>query len=144
MKNIVRTLSLLFALMLSTVTFAHAEAFDLSSLSYDELIALHKQVSKAIMQSDEWKEVTIPIGTYVIGEDIPAGDYTVTYTGRVQSCLCIYPDIKSVGGIDFTFHILNPTVYDSSSIGKLSLSDGQVLEITYGSVIFTPYKGLGF
>ena len=144
MKNIVRVLSLLFVLMLSVATFAHAETFDISALSYDELIALHKQVSLAIMQSDEWKEVTVPIGTYVIGEDIPAGDYTVTYTGRVQSCLYIYPDIKSVGSYDFSLHILNPSVFDSGSIGKLSLSDGQVIDIQYGSVVFTPYTGLGF
>ncbi len=139
MKNTVRILSLLFVLMLSTVTFAHAEFFDLSSLSYDELIALHKQVSMAIMQSDEWKEVTVPVGTYVIGEDIPAGNYTVVYDGGMQACLYItspnerYKDAHLLGDI-----------WESYTIGKLSLSDGQVLEITYGSVVFSPYTGLGF
>lgn len=139
MKNTVRILPLLFALVFSAVTFAHAETFDLSGLSYDELIALHKRVGLAIIQSDEWKEVTVPVGTYIVGKDIPAGDYTVTYEGRIQACLSI-----SFDGVVLGFHILNPTVYNTDSIGKLSLSEGQVLDITYGEVVFTPYKGLGF
>lgn len=139
MQNTVRILSLLFALMLSTVTFAHAETFDFSGMSYEELISLHKQVSMAIMQSDGWKEITVPIGSYVIGKDIPAGDYTVTYEGRVQACLNIYVD-----GVLWNLYWISPTLYNTNSIGKLSLSDGQVLDITYGEVIFTPYKGLGF
>ena len=139
MKNTVRIISLLLALLFSTLAFASAESFDLSGLSYDELITLRQRIDLAIMQSDGWKEVTVPVGTYVIGRDIPAGDYTVTYEGRMQACLSI-----SVGGIVWGFHILNPSLYKTNSIGKLSLSDGQILDITYGEVIFTPYKGLGF
>lgn len=133
MKNTIRILYLLFALMLSTVTFAHAETFDLSGMSYDELIALHKQVSIAIMQSDEWKEVTVPVGEYVVGEDIPAGAYTLTAHNLTD--IEVYSNGKCVH---------NHCLASSEQVGKLSLQDGQVVKIKYGSVVFSPYIGLGF
>ena len=143
MKNTVRILSLLFALMLSAVTFVHAEPFDLSNLSYEELIELHKQVSLAIMQSDEWKEVTVPAGTYIIGQDIPAGDYTVTYTGIAQSVLYVYPSAQA---LEEGTQVFSKILSDAwgISVGKLSLTDGQVIVIQSAPVVFTPYKGLGF
>ena len=144
MKNTCRIISLLFVLLFSILTVASAETFDISDLSFAELVALKEKINLAIMQSDEWKEVTVPVGTYTVGTDIPAGDYTVTYEGRIQSCVYVYPNIHSVGSYNYPFYILNSVVMDSSSIGKLTLTDGQVIKIEYGSVVFRPYTGLDF
>lgn len=88
--------------------------------------------------------VTVPVGTYIVGKDIPAGEYTVTYNGRVQSVIYIYPNESSVGGMFSEWHILNSSLMNSNTIGRLSLTDGQAVKIEYGEVVFTPYQGLGF
>lgn len=143
MKNTFRIISLLLVLLFSTIVFANAETIDLSTLSFDELVALRQQIDMAIMQSDEWKQVTVPVGTYIIGKDIPSGDYAVAYTGRVQSFLCIYPDIQSVGDYQCSSHLLS-SMMGNTTIGKLCLTEGQVIVIEYGELVFSPYKGLDF
>ena len=50
---------------------------DLSTMSVDELIALNKAVVMELMSRKDFKEVTVPAGEYKVGEDIPAGIYTV-------------------------------------------------------------------
>ena len=57
--------------------FAFADLPDISSLSYDELVQLKDQLNLAIWNSQEWQEVTVPPGTWKIGEDIPAGHWTI-------------------------------------------------------------------
>lgn len=63
-------------LLLSAVSALAAE-IDLSGMSYDELVALKDQINLAMWQSDEWQEVEVPQGVWVVGEDIPAGKWTV-------------------------------------------------------------------
>lgn len=139
MKYTLRIVSLLLVLLFSILTFASAETIDISGLSYDELVALKKQINLAIMQSKEWKEVTVPVGKYIVGTDIPAGDYTVTYNDSFQAAICIF----SGDGKLLSYDSLGE-LWRSSKIGKLTLLDGQTLGIEYGEVIFTPYTGLGF
>ena len=54
-----------------------ADLPDISGLSYDELIQLKNQINLAIWNSEEWQEVTVPPGTWIIGEDIPAGHWSI-------------------------------------------------------------------
>ena len=56
---------------------AAAEEPDLSGLSFDQLVALRERLNLAIWSCQEWQEVTVPAGTWVIGVDIPAGHWTV-------------------------------------------------------------------
>ena len=81
------------------------------------------------------KEVTVPIGVYVVGEDIPAGTYTIKSTGR-YFYYSVYTDTGS------------PLAYGSilaeECVGKITLENGYTVEIEYSPVIFAPYKGLGF
>lgn len=56
---------------------ASAAAPDLSGMSFDDLVALRDQLNLAIWNSAEWQEVTVPAGVWTIGEDIPAGHWTV-------------------------------------------------------------------
>lgn len=106
----------------------------IQGMSYDELVSLNKQINLAIMQSDEWREITVPIGEYIVGEDIPAGTYTVT-TGESYCSLEIHSNGKKVHDFDS----FGPEV-----IGKLALTDGQVVLVEYDYVVFKPYVGLGF
>ena len=70
----VLTFILVFVCM---ATFAVADTHDMSNLTFDQLVDLHHRIAVEIMSRPEWKEVEVPAGEWAIGEDIPAGFYSV-------------------------------------------------------------------
>ena len=135
---------------------ALAENIDLSSLSYGELISLINQAQLEIMKSDKWQEVEVPPGTYIVGKDIPAGQWTISVhdsgyvdfeigtaikkNGEIDymSCLDDYKHITLIGKSSFLYTEGNTTSY------SLELLDNWYVVITTGSIIFNPYKGNSF
>lgn len=67
--------SLIVALLLPAASFADLP--DLSGLSFDELAQLIRATKWALWSCPEWKEVEVPAGVYKIGEDIPAGRWSI-------------------------------------------------------------------
>ena len=126
-----KILSVILTLCLLPV-IALAEV-DLSAMSVDELIALNKAVVMELMSRKDFKEVAVPSGEYKVGEDIPAGAYTVK--AKQFAVLVTYEKNGDYGDVY--------TVESDSCIGKLTLEKGESIQIT-GDVIFTPYAGLGF
>ena len=125
---------LLGILMIVALLFTCAAAEGLSSMSYDELIALHQQLVKEIMSRPEWREVTVPAGTWVVGEDIPAGTYSISSEDKYGSSIRVYTDGKEK---DFL------AISGSSPLGKYTFENGQVLAISR-AVVFAPPVILGF
>lgn len=127
----------LFALTLVVLALLPVVAcadVDLSSMSYDELITLNGQLFKEIMSRPEFKEVTVPTGSYIVGSDIPAGTYSLGLaSGTFGSMIRIndFQDAYSVTSSD-------------PSVGKVTLKDGDSVDISMGSIVFKPYVGLGF
>ena len=116
--------------------FAAAET-DLSSMSYDELMQLQKDVVFEIMSRPEWKQVTVPGGTWIVGKDIPAGSYSIS-PGEKGG----YITIKRPGE---KFSIISQGIRkESSRIGKIDLINGDSVLIDDGSLIFAPAIGLEF
>lgn len=134
MKKIIALLLLVSVLLL----FGSAYAEDLSKLNDEQLIALSVAVNSEIIQRNLNKKVKVPTGTYIVGQDIPAGDYTIRPTGSLL-CVEIYEDevklINRVGSF---------SVNQEEIIGKISLKEGQIVEITLGGSTFEKYAGLGF
>ena len=58
--------------------FVAAEEIDISGLSFDQLVALKERINLALFESDEWQEVTVPQGVWIVGKDIPAGKWMIT------------------------------------------------------------------
>lgn len=71
-----RNISLILIIILLPI-IAFADLPDISGLNYDELVELKNQINLAIWNSQEWQEVTVPPGLWKIGEDIPAGHWTI-------------------------------------------------------------------
>ena len=146
---------LLAALLICSV--AAADPVDLSGMTFDELVALRDQINLAIWNSQEWLEVTVPEGIWIVGEDIPAGHWSIRVAAKKDyfyvSCYdklnetekmpargarLVQQDIASPGYS--AFGEITPEVAD------LILEDGWFFECG-GAVIFTPYAGkpdLGF
>lgn len=127
-----RFLSLLLILVCIT---GIAAAEDLSGLSFDELLALRSAVEHEIISRPEWKEVTVPSGTWYVGSDIPAGIYSISATSSGG-----YIRIRRNGRLIISQGIRD----DANKFGRIELVKGDTVEIERGSLIFAPAKGLGF
>lgn len=132
--------------------------FKLDELSYGQLIALKDQINLAMWQSEEWQEVTVPQGVWEVGADIPVGHWTISACNDAYVTIKYGDELqdneKSVSWSSNGFYLETLTGQDSwlYSEGDLTFTDinmkqGFYIEISGGSVIFTPYTGkpsLGF
>ena len=109
---------------------------DLSSMSFDELVQLSQSVTMEIMSRPEWKEVTVPSGSWYVGKDIPAGDYSVYPTSKGGYIRVLNENGKTL--------ITQGLRKETDIFGKLELKDGYTVQIEDGSLIFRPAVGLGF
>lgn len=110
--------------------------------SYDELLDLRKKIDAALWASDGWQNVAVPSGMYLVGDDIPAGRWTVTAAG--SGMVTVYKSIDEDGKGD---GIVQYTPYMSAGdTANIDLYEGQYVKIEQLSTYFTPYVGaaLGF
>ena len=128
----------LLLVLLSLVSIASAEvAVDIATMTTEELVNLRNTVNAELAARNfKEKEVTVPVGRYTVGADIPVGVYTITRSGEYFSSIRTY---TASGQYDLGFQVAN-----GEPVGKLELSEGQTVEILYESVVFKPYTGLGF
>ena len=80
--------------------------------------------------------IEVPAGTYIIGEDIPAGDYTISFKNGIGSMVDLYDENGKIITSNYLYK-------DNSTIGKIPLYYGHIIQ-TSGPLIFEPYKGLAF
>lgn len=136
MKKVLSILAVSVVLALLALPVFAENTLDLKSMTTEELAALQVAVNAELMNRNfATKEVIVPPGTYTIGVDIPAGDYSFRCDDRIAGI-----DIESAQGKFVTGHSLTK----GETVGKQPLEDGQTIEISYGSVVFMPYRGLGF
>lgn len=159
MKKLVALLLICFLLP----SVALADSIDLSALSFDELVQLRQQIAQELTTRPEWKEVTVPIGIWKVGEDIPAGHWTISASSGNAPWVIIGSVLDANGkeidswnsslhGVYYKAELESPSYIfykESKSISSVDfeLRDGLYVEIKYASVIFSPYAGkpsLGF
>lgn len=151
-----------FLMLLFLACPAFAESIDLSDLSYSDLVALKDRINLVMWQSEEWQEVTVPQGLYIVGKDIPAGHWTIkcagTYFAKVEVCDVIDSTGKDVNPYSYSSkyywkeEVYNPThmlynEYNDLAECDINLREGHYVVIKYSSAVFTPYTGkpsLGF
>jgi len=122
-------LGFLFAVLLLLPIFASAEV-DVKSLSTEELLALRVSIVDELMARGEMKSAKVPAGEYIVGEDIPAGSYSIT-TDQILVTIVI-------GDYD-GMYVVSP----DSPVGKLTLKAGDKIQFT-GGVMLTKFAGLSF
>ena len=139
------------------VPAAVADVPDISGLTFDELITLREKINLAIWQSAEWQEVTVPAGIWVIGEDIPAGHWTIKTYGTLSGPIMHYFKKLDSSGLapdylydDYVLVISSPDMeaYGSTAAHStdIDMKAGWYF-MSDETVIFTPYIGkpdLGF
>ena len=112
---------------------------DISALPEAELLELNRQIQLRLFSQQLVDGVTVPDGVYTVGEDIPAGTYRIVYNQGGEFDFCSFLAINEAA-LDSFMTILG--YGGSSEIGKLALSEGTVITLERGSVIFYAYSGL--
>lgn len=153
-----RVFTLFFVLLFLAGT-ATADIIDLSSMSYKELVALKDQINLAMWNSQEWQEVTVPRGVWLVGVDIPAGHWTIkakvssayVQIGTVLDATKQEIDIfKSDWFFSEALYHPNDIFFEEGTSRieiDLELQNGTYIVIDHGDAIFMPYTGkpnLGF
>lgn len=146
---------LAFVLVLAFAPAAFADV-DLSGLTFDDLVALKDQINRAMWDSADWQEVDVPQGIWEVGRQIPPGKWTIRCNTDGFSQIAVGDGLRD-NGTKVTFPPkASTTVYDPDaktySVGDstewtVDLHEGEYVEITWSSVIFSPYSGapeLGF
>ena len=149
---------LVVLVMLLVIGGAMAEGIDLSGMSFDELVALKEQINLAIWNSQEWQEVEVPKGVWTVGEDIPAGTWTIKAADGLTAYVN-WGDKLNETGTDVTFggsiyesdylYSVNYRYYEKGNTTEVTweLQEGQYFVVSDGIALFTPYTGkpgLGF
>lgn len=147
-----RVFVLVFALLMIG-TLASAEV-DLSGMSFDELVALKDKINLAIWNCQEWQEVEVPSGVWRVGEDIPAGHWTISPSGDNYCSFEIGTELSETGK---SIDLLKSDYWYGDGVKKNSDSspeqidyefkEGEYFIVDDYSVIFSPYTGkpsLGF
>ncbi|MBR2853929.1 MAG: hypothetical protein IKE81_06390 [Clostridia bacterium] len=146
-----KKLFLSICILLLCPAFALAE-LDFSSYCVDDLYSILNSVRAEILSKSQWEEVTVPVGFYVVGEDIPEGHWTIKYSPGEYSLIEYFHNTDSSGKrpadtiYDYYYDgIGDPStelssVYDLTEI-DLVLQKGFHLVVNYGPVIFTPFTG---
>ena len=154
-----KLIAVIIAISLFFSSFALADIPDISGLSYDELVQLRDQINIAMWNSKEWQEVTVPVGVWVVGEDIPIAHWSISLspTASGQWASIKYCDKLDKSGTDAA-NRYDCNIYAYLDIGAptndrypqkidLVLESGTYIIIGNGPVVFTPYSGkpdLGF
>ena len=126
---------LIAVLLISCFVCSVAAADGISGLTFEQLLVLRQEITAEIMSRPEWKEVEVPAGTWVIGEDIPAGVYSIKNT-KGLNVVRVEDGDGRVAGLYKTFD-------DDELYGRVELEDGCVLTCYY-PLIFAPPVSLGF
>lgn len=125
---------LISVLVISCATLCYAANIDLSGMSFNELVELQSEVNKALWASDGWKKVEVPVGTYEVGSEIPAGKYTVSrYEDEGFQYFRVGTKIEKgrLRGYTITSDLEHPL--------NVILEEGTFIEISDKPAIFTPY-----
>ena len=103
---------------------------DVKSLPTEELISLKLAIVQELMDRGEMKSATVPAGEYIVGEDIPAGSYSIS-TEQVLVTIVI----NDYDGL----YMISP----DTGVGKITLKEGDKIQFT-STVILSKFAGLSF
>lgn len=152
MRRLIITIVTLFILIFSFALQSALADVDLSGMSFDDLVALRNQIDQAIWASDGWQEVTVPAGVYHVGEDIPAGKWTIRPADSQTAEVYYGAGLKNGGAsIDDVYDVVQITSpddayaeYNDVSSVSWTLEDGSYIKVESSSVVFTPFSGNAF
>ena len=154
-----KLITIILILALALPALALADLPDISGLSFEELTQLKKKLNLAIWNSKEWQEVVVPVGVWKIGEDIPAGKWTISAGSEnsdVDTFILYCSDLDragleaDAGGSVYFYQMLENKASNAGWYPKsvdINCKEGLYIIVKQGPALFVPYTGkpdLGF
>lgn len=141
---------LAIVLIIAMLIPAACAEIDLTGMSFNELRILYEQVQQALIDTKQGGTVKVGSGLFIVGKDIPSGKWSITAEEGGHVFLTVYKsfdETKNEGKGIFTYDwIYSPShrSYDEGDTTEMTvyLQDGYCVEITSGSVLFTPANSL--
>lgn len=141
-----RIISAILVIVLMLCGIASAEEMTFQAFA-DQLSDDTLQQLAAFLQSETVRRLNVsfdlPAGVYIVGDDIPAGSWTITVASKVTAEFIVYNSAEKKNA-EYAFpdfdELLNAS-YGSDTIGKITLSPGNIVEIS-GKVHFDPFAGI--
>ena len=136
----------LFCLLLVLVLFPAAclaDLPDVSGLSKEELIELDIIINNILFERSLPDGILIPSGDYIVGADIPAGEYRADVVSDVGGRVAVYPSKEKAekDSMSYLFEAYLGNMWGTLTF-RLVLEDGNYLTIKYNSLKLYPYLGL--
>lgn len=140
MKKLI-TLILAFVLLLPAA--ALSDLPDISSLSDEELLQLDWKIQAILFDHQLDDGVLVPAGVYVVGADIPAGEYKADTVSDVGGMVKIYKTVSDYekGGLNYLSEIYLGNMWGTLTF-RLNIEPGNVLYIYSNSLRLYRYHGL--
>ena len=137
----------LLAIILILVVLLPAAAFadipDISELTNDELLQLDWQIQAILYEHQLEDGVLVPAGVYIVGIDIPAGEYKADTVSDVGGLVKVFKSVTDYenGLYNYMSETLLGNMWGTLSF-RLKIEDGNVLYIYSNSLKLYRYHGL--
>lgn len=134
----------------------YVSAETLESMSFEALLQLQTRVNAQLAEKATWKDVEVPQGVWVVGEDIPAGKWTVTCADPKSYTVVSWGDVLEGNGEEINYWDANLySVNNRVGTGSMAemetysfeVREGDYIVIEHKPAIFNQYAGkpkLGF
>ena len=106
-------------------------------LETSELLEVNQVLQSVLFEKTLPEGVRVPQGTYIIGEDIPAGTYRIEITDGTG-----YYDVYDKPDGKLIHSGITGKSYNVTEIGKITFDDGNILKLVNSTFIFYPYTGI--
>ena len=132
---------LLFIVLLPIVSLADLP--DITNLTRDELLQLSYQVQNLLFEKTLPDGVLLPAGEYIVGADIPAGEYRADAVSDVGGRVAVYrskEDAVNRPGSYIAEYYLGDMW--GTLVFRLVLEEGNYITIKYNSLKLYPFYSL--
>ena len=139
-----RLITVILVLALVVPAAAAADLPDISNLSKEELIQLDGIIQNMLFEQSLPDGVLLPAGNYVVGIDLPAGDYradVVSDTGGIINIYKTKEDYESHPLLSLNQEIALGNMW-GTLVFRLTLEEGNYVILKYNSLKLYRYVGL--
>ena len=136
-----KLITLLLILALAMPTLALADLPDISGLTTEELLHLDWAIQDILFERTLEDGVLLPAGTYVVGADMPAGDFRADAVSDVGGAVTVYKNVDAYNKSDDISRVFLGNMYGTLTF-HLFLEVGNVVTIQYNSLRLYKYHGL--
>lgn len=130
MKKLI-VVALVLCMLLPVISYAQV---DLANMTDMDLMQLQADLGDELFKRG--KEATIPVGKYIVGQHIPAGDYFIAAGGSSGTWVEVNDEPGGYGD-HYQLHALQA----GESVGRLVLIDGDTLVVKFGEAKFIALSG---